>query len=313
LFNGDTLVSTIDQQLASGVATGTAQTHFIHPDHLGSTDVITDSTGAVSQTLSYYPYGALRMSSGTSANEKRQFIGQFTDDSGLSYLNARYYNPNQGQFLSEEPIFLALGDTNQVSQLSQRSQQAYLSDPQQLNSYSYSKDNPITNKDTNGKLVELISRPIDGPLGTVGAHTFLYVIPDNPKTIGSIPGVDTSKPFTLSAVPQNGQLETTANYSTDYFYATCGRVCPAGASITVAPPSGVSSAQFDSNVVTSYNNTPSSLGNYFFMGWPRAFGTPNSNNGAKTFLNGAGVGQNQVYQYKDSMMFNPSSTVRITK
>ena len=36
VFNGDTLVSTIDQQFASGVATGTAQTRYIHPDHLGS-------------------------------------------------------------------------------------------------------------------------------------------------------------------------------------------------------------------------------------------------------------------------------------
>ena len=41
IFNGDTLLSTSDQQFASGVATGTAQTSYIHPDHLGSTNVVT--------------------------------------------------------------------------------------------------------------------------------------------------------------------------------------------------------------------------------------------------------------------------------
>jgi YD repeat-containing protein len=33
-FNGDTLLSTTDQQFASGAATGTAKTRYIHPDHL---------------------------------------------------------------------------------------------------------------------------------------------------------------------------------------------------------------------------------------------------------------------------------------
>jgi uncharacterized protein RhaS with RHS repeats len=47
VFNGDTLLATVDQQTAGGAATGTAQTRYIHPDHLGSTDVVTDSTGAV--------------------------------------------------------------------------------------------------------------------------------------------------------------------------------------------------------------------------------------------------------------------------
>src|SRR5215472_8708239 len=33
MFNGDTLLATVDQQMASGVATGTAITSFVHPDH----------------------------------------------------------------------------------------------------------------------------------------------------------------------------------------------------------------------------------------------------------------------------------------
>jgi YD repeat-containing protein len=37
MFNGDTLLATVDQQTASGNATGTAKTRYVHPDHLGST------------------------------------------------------------------------------------------------------------------------------------------------------------------------------------------------------------------------------------------------------------------------------------
>jgi hypothetical protein len=57
VFNGDSLVATVDQQTASGNATGTAKTRYIHPDHLGSTNVVTDENDAVVQTLDYYPYG----------------------------------------------------------------------------------------------------------------------------------------------------------------------------------------------------------------------------------------------------------------
>jgi YD repeat-containing protein len=71
VFNGDTLLSTIDQQMASGVATGTAKTRYVHPDHLGSTNVVTDKNGNVVQTLDYYPYGGTRVSVSTSTKEKR--------------------------------------------------------------------------------------------------------------------------------------------------------------------------------------------------------------------------------------------------
>ena len=141
VFNGDTLLSTVDQQFASGNATGSAQTRYIHPDHLGSTDVVTDSTGAVSQTLSYYPYGAMRINSGSNTTN-RQFIGQLSDQSNLSYLNARYYDSSRGQFLSQDPIFWG-NPKNQN-----------LQNPQSLNSYSYASDNPISNSDPSGLLTQ---------------------------------------------------------------------------------------------------------------------------------------------------------------
>jgi uncharacterized protein RhaS with RHS repeats len=70
VFNGGSLVATVDQQTASGNATGTAKTRYVHPDHLGSTNVVTDENGNVVQTLDYYPYGSIRISVATSTNER---------------------------------------------------------------------------------------------------------------------------------------------------------------------------------------------------------------------------------------------------
>jgi RHS repeat-associated protein len=138
VFNGDSLLATIDQQTASGNATGTARTRYVHPDHLGGTNVVTDENENLVQTLDFYPYGSTRISVATSTNEKRQFIGQFTDDSTLSYLQARYYDSARGQFLSQDPMFL--GDPKKQDLL----------DPQDLNSYSYAVDNPINKSDPKG-------------------------------------------------------------------------------------------------------------------------------------------------------------------
>jgi RHS repeat-associated protein len=112
VFNGDTLVSTIDQQLASGVATGSPATHYIHPDHLGSTNVITNASGTVEETTDYYPYGGTRIDTGSNV-VGRKYIGKFLDDSSLIYDSARYYNPSRGQFLTEEPIFQSIGDASE--------------------------------------------------------------------------------------------------------------------------------------------------------------------------------------------------------
>jgi RHS repeat-associated protein len=153
VFNGDTLLSTIDRKIVGGVATGTAITSYIHRDHLGSTNVVTDQNDNLVQTLDYYPYGGVRVSVSTSTKEKRQYIGQFTDDSSLSYLNARYYSSDRGQFISEDPSFLSVGDQNQVKQVTGRDQQSFLADPQLINSYNYGRDNPITSKDPSGNSV----------------------------------------------------------------------------------------------------------------------------------------------------------------
>ena len=154
----DTLLATIDQPMINGVATGTPVVRYNHPDNLGSTNVTSDTNGNLAQWFDYAPYGSVNASENTgTTTAARQFLGQFSDASGLSYLQNRYYNSAQGQFLTEDPVFLGYPKRQK------------LQDPQSLNSYSYSDDNPIVKEDPTGRggvdpfdIIALLSAEIAG-------------------------------------------------------------------------------------------------------------------------------------------------------
>ncbi|MFZ2707526.1 MAG: immunoglobulin-like domain-containing protein, partial [Minisyncoccia bacterium] len=71
------------------------------------------------QTIDYYPYGDIRQNTkATSFDIQRKYIGELYDDTAqLSYLNARYYNPSTGQFVSQDPVAQTLGINNISQQL----------------------------------------------------------------------------------------------------------------------------------------------------------------------------------------------------
>jgi len=79
--------------------------------------------------------------------------------------------------LSEDPVFLSVGNPNQVQQFTGETTRTYLSDPQQLNSYNYSRGNPIINKDPSGNAfgVDDAAGFVGG--GVVGAGTYLLSLP----------------------------------------------------------------------------------------------------------------------------------------
>jgi RHS repeat-associated protein len=123
-----------------------ADAHYVHPDHLGSTNVVTDEADNLVQTLDYYPFGATRISVSASTNEQRKYIDQFRDvQTGLDYLNARYYDSSRGQFVTQDPVFWEIAQT--------RDGRSAIFNPQSLNSYAYANDNPIVNKDPEGRIV----------------------------------------------------------------------------------------------------------------------------------------------------------------
>jgi RHS repeat-associated protein len=78
---------------------------WLHHDQLGSTRMVTNSTGQVAATYAYSPYGSLSSSSG-SVSTSLLFAGQYLDnETGLYYLRARYYDPATAQFLTRDPAF----------------------------------------------------------------------------------------------------------------------------------------------------------------------------------------------------------------
>ena len=82
-------------------------------DNLGSTLALTSSSGAISTSYSYEPYGNTT-ASGTSSTNALQYTGRENDDDGLYYYRARYYSPVYSRFISEDPAGF-IGGTNLYS------------------------------------------------------------------------------------------------------------------------------------------------------------------------------------------------------
>ncbi len=74
---------------------------YDHTDHLSGASVVTAAGGAVEQTLDYRPYGSVRVDQKAGSwSEQRKFAGhEFDGDTGLSYMEARYYNPESRKIL----------------------------------------------------------------------------------------------------------------------------------------------------------------------------------------------------------------------
>jgi RHS repeat-associated protein len=76
-------------------------------DRLGSTRQLLDSNQATTDTYSYYAFGEVRTSSGSTTNPFK-FVGRlgYYDDpsADLQYLRARYYAPGCGRFLTRDPL-----------------------------------------------------------------------------------------------------------------------------------------------------------------------------------------------------------------
>jgi RHS repeat-associated protein len=133
IYAGDQLFATIET--VDTVVTP----YYDHADYLNSVAVVSDSNGSSVQILDYMPYGSQRINSG-SKNLDRQYLSQIYDsDSSLNYLRARFYQSLTGRFISEDPMFWQLP-------------KELLLDPQQQNSYSYGRDNPISVSDPSGKV-----------------------------------------------------------------------------------------------------------------------------------------------------------------
>jgi RHS repeat-associated protein len=113
---------------------------FVHVDHLGSVDVLTDEDGGVVERRSYDAFGQRRNPvwgqappASFSSKTTKGFTGHEGDDElGLVNMRGRVYDPKLGRFLTTDPI---------ISNL-------YFG--QSLNAFSYVLNNPLRFVDPSG-------------------------------------------------------------------------------------------------------------------------------------------------------------------
>jgi RHS repeat-associated protein len=112
--------------------------HFYVTDHLGSTILITNNVGSPQEDSDFYPYGKEIPILDGDPNAYK-FTGKERDSDGNDYFGARYYASSMGRFMapdwSSTPTAVPYAD---------------LSNPQSLNLYSYTNNNPTTLVDFDG-------------------------------------------------------------------------------------------------------------------------------------------------------------------
>jgi RHS repeat-associated protein len=121
---------------------------YHHHDQLGSTRILTNSSGEVIGTYRYGPNGALWKQTGTGT--QLGFAGQFrmSTQKQLIYLRARVYDPATAQFLSVDPAVAETGEP-----------------------YGYAAENPVNKVDPSGLDVHggCLVGSISAPFGSFDA------------------------------------------------------------------------------------------------------------------------------------------------
>ncbi|MFD5816732.1 RHS repeat-associated core domain-containing protein [Streptomyces sp. NPDC127038] len=137
---------------AMRVATGSnaSTLTWLTSNDQASTQLTIDAATGTAARRRYLPFGEQRATD-LPASTDRGFLGKSEDDdTGLSVLGARMYDPKLGRFLSPDPVSTPYA-------------------PQNLNAYSYASNNPIASSDPSG----LCQRDICGdgyPVAGDGAH-----------------------------------------------------------------------------------------------------------------------------------------------
>ncbi|MFZ1748271.1 MAG: RHS repeat-associated core domain-containing protein, partial [Nitrospirales bacterium] len=83
--------------------------NYVHTDHLGSPQKMTDANQAIVWDAVYTPFGQVHSITGTATNNQR-FPGQYADaETGYSYNYFRDYDPTTGRYVQSDPIGLLGG------------------------------------------------------------------------------------------------------------------------------------------------------------------------------------------------------------
>lgn len=113
--------------------------HYYYTDPQGTVLAKADAGGTIIATYDYAPYGTAVASMSPAPNGPG-YAGHVSDPgTGLVYMQARYYDPEVGRFISTDPVGPSPGNGFN------------------FNRYDYANNNPIVNVDPDGRQVGMIS------------------------------------------------------------------------------------------------------------------------------------------------------------
>jgi RHS repeat-associated protein len=150
---GAVLVTSIPTPAYAGTPVYDPVFYYYHPDHLGSSQLMTDRDGDVVQRYGYSPFGREDYKNNSLAfSVSNRYTGQTLDeDTGLYYYGARYYDPELARFI----------------QADSRIPSASLS--QAYNRYAYCYNNPLKLSDPTGQNPLIIAAIIGAIQGAASA------------------------------------------------------------------------------------------------------------------------------------------------
>ncbi len=84
--------------------------YYFHTDQIGTPLEMTDSEGQIVWQATYKAWGSLEALTVNEVEQNLRFQGQYFDEeTGLHYNTFRYYDPEVGRFITQDPIALRGG------------------------------------------------------------------------------------------------------------------------------------------------------------------------------------------------------------
>ncbi|WP_250625242.1 RHS repeat-associated core domain-containing protein [Pinirhizobacter soli] len=108
---------------------------YYYTNEQGTPLATTSANGTILTSVDHHPYGAQALGSPA---EGPGYTGHINDaDAGLIYMQARYYDPGIGRFITADPLGPSVAD------------------PFNFNRFAYADNNPVKNIDPDGKQATL--------------------------------------------------------------------------------------------------------------------------------------------------------------
>jgi RHS repeat-associated protein len=139
--------------------------HYVTSNHLGSPFIVTDAGGMVVSRHDYLPFGeelmagigvrSVAMGYGVNDGLRQGFTGKERDnETGLDYFLARYYSSVHGRFTSTDEFTGGPVELFSFAQMAAANPTFYadITEPQSLNKYQYTFNNPLRYVDSDGHL-----------------------------------------------------------------------------------------------------------------------------------------------------------------